>query len=50
MRPREFKKVVSSRLATDGAGVKIDRLAGGSQPKVTLPKNAGGDDEFDQSA
>ena len=37
-------------LATGGAGVKINRLAGGSQPKVTLPKNAGGDDEFDQSA
>ncbi len=29
MRLREFKKVVSSRLATDGAGVKINRLAVG---------------------
>ena len=29
MRPREFKKVVSSRLGTDGAGVKINRLAVG---------------------
>ncbi len=29
MRPREFKKVVSSRLATDGAGVQISRLAVG---------------------
>ncbi len=50
MRPREFMKVVSSRLGTDGAGVKINRLAGGSQPKGTRPNNAGGDDEFDQSA
>ncbi len=29
MRPRELKKVVSSRQATDGAGAKIDRLAVG---------------------
>jgi quercetin 2,3-dioxygenase len=28
MRPREIKKVVSSRPATDGAGVKINRLTG----------------------
>ncbi len=28
MRPREVKKVVSSRPATDGAGVKINRLTG----------------------
>ncbi len=28
MRPREVKRVVSSRPATDGAGVKINRLTG----------------------
>ncbi len=35
MRPRELKKVVSSRQATDGDGdgVKINRLAAGSNLK-----------------
>ncbi len=28
MRPREVKKVVSSRRATDAAGVEINRLTG----------------------